>query len=204
VLSQPKELLDHLARVGDHHHALGRGGDDLLAQQRAAAALDEGEVGVDLVGAVDDEVERADRIERLGGEAERGGEGGGCLGGRDAAEPQPLVAGPGGEMADHDRGGRAGAEAEAHAVPDHRHGSPRSGVLGGVVGGGIGHGGTLLSRVAAGIGQFSAGCEGPRPVAPPPDPRGRSGKEEGPGRGPRGRDRPGRWTAGAPWPKRRA
>ena len=36
-----------------HDEALGRGDDDLLAQERAAAALEQAELRVDLVGTVD-------------------------------------------------------------------------------------------------------------------------------------------------------
>ena len=51
----------HLLRlVGDHHHVARRGGDDLLDQQRTTAALDELVVAVELVGAVDRQVEATD------------------------------------------------------------------------------------------------------------------------------------------------
>ena len=49
----------------DHHEAVGRRRDDLLARVRAAAALDEPAVGVDLVGAVDRDVEPVELLERL-------------------------------------------------------------------------------------------------------------------------------------------
>src|SRR5262249_50980243 len=52
-----------LAVVGDDDHAGGSGGHDLLAQQGAATALDEGEVRRDLVGAVDGQVERGRLVE---------------------------------------------------------------------------------------------------------------------------------------------
>jgi hypothetical protein len=45
--------VDQLALVDDADELLGAGGDDLLARQRAAAALDHGHVRGDLVGAVD-------------------------------------------------------------------------------------------------------------------------------------------------------
>ena len=45
--------------IGDDDHPLRRGGDDLLAQQRAAAALDEAEIAVDLIGAIDGKIELA-------------------------------------------------------------------------------------------------------------------------------------------------
>ncbi len=51
------QRVDRLARVGDDDEALGRRGDDLLAQVGAAAALDQPAVGGHLVGAVDRDVE---------------------------------------------------------------------------------------------------------------------------------------------------
>ncbi len=47
------EHVDQLALVGDADEALGEVGDDLLARQRGAAALDHAAAPVDLVGAVD-------------------------------------------------------------------------------------------------------------------------------------------------------
>ena len=75
-----------LSRRGDHDEAVGRRRDDLLARVRAAAALDEPAVGVDLVGAVDRDVEPVELLERLDREPERAR---GDLGGdrrRDAAQ----------------------------------------------------------------------------------------------------------------------
>ena len=55
------ELIDALFG-GRHQHVVVAGeGDELLAQQRAAAALDGVERGIDLVGAIDAEVEALDR-----------------------------------------------------------------------------------------------------------------------------------------------
>ena len=54
ALSQPVNLLSVL---GDHHEPARGRRHDLLPQQRAAASLDETEVGVDLVRAVDREVQ---------------------------------------------------------------------------------------------------------------------------------------------------
>ena len=47
------ERLDQLRSVGNDDHALRSRRDDLFAQQRAAAALDQRQRRVDLVGAVD-------------------------------------------------------------------------------------------------------------------------------------------------------
>ena len=51
------EPRDMFGGVGDDDHPPGGRGDDLLAQQRAAAALDETQRAVDFVGAVDGQVE---------------------------------------------------------------------------------------------------------------------------------------------------
>ena len=56
--------VDPFGIVGDHDHAIRRRGHDLLPQQRAAAALDQVERGIDFVGAVDREVEPVDLVER--------------------------------------------------------------------------------------------------------------------------------------------
>ena len=64
------ERVDDLVRRGDDDEARRRGRDDLLARVRAAAALDHPAVGRDLVGAVDGDVERVERLERLDDEPE--------------------------------------------------------------------------------------------------------------------------------------
>ena len=58
------ERRDPFGAVGDHHHAGGRRRDDLFPQQRPAPALDQGQVGRDLVGAVDGEIELGRLVER--------------------------------------------------------------------------------------------------------------------------------------------
>ncbi len=50
--------------IGDHNHPRRGRGDDLLAQQRAAAALDQRQVGRDLVCAVDGQIELGRLVER--------------------------------------------------------------------------------------------------------------------------------------------
>ena len=57
-------MRDALGVVGDHHHAIRGHGDDFFAQQRAAAALDEPQRAVDLVGAIDGQVELGEIVER--------------------------------------------------------------------------------------------------------------------------------------------
>ena len=58
------ERLDPFRLVGNHDHAVGSRRHDLFPQQGAAAALDEVERGVDLVGAVDGQVEPVDLVQR--------------------------------------------------------------------------------------------------------------------------------------------
>ncbi|MFK4514611.1 hypothetical protein ABIF20_001976 [Bradyrhizobium japonicum] len=88
-------------------------------------ALDQVEVGIDFVGAVDGEVEMVDLIERrqlhtaaLGIEARR-------LRGRYADHFQPGLHALA-EQLDEMLGGRAGAEAELHAVTHFLEGARRS------------------------------------------------------------------------------
>ena len=122
-----------LRGVGDDDHAVRRRGDDLLAQKRAATALDEAKLRVELVGAIDRQVEGRGFLE--GGErnAEGGCLGLGRLGGRDAehleagADPRPQEVD---EMARR----RARAEAEAHARLDQLQGLFRGAALGGICG----------------------------------------------------------------------
>ena len=110
------ENIDPFGVVGDHDHAIRSGGHDLFAQQRAAAALDQVERGIDLVGAVDGEVEPIDIVERGQGDAALLGLDAGRLRGRHAHHVQSgadLFT----EQVDKMPGGRTGAEAELHAVP---------------------------------------------------------------------------------------
>ena len=62
------ETFDPFGFIGDHDHAIRGRGHDLFPQQRAAAALDEIERGIDLVGAIDRQIEPVDVVER--GQAE--------------------------------------------------------------------------------------------------------------------------------------
>ena len=52
-----------LGAVGDHQHAGAGGGDDLLPQMRGTAALDQAKLIVDLVRAVDREIEFGHLVE---------------------------------------------------------------------------------------------------------------------------------------------
>ena len=106
-----------LRAVGDDDHALARGGDDLLPQESPAAALDQAQVVVELVGAVDRQVEVGRLVEGRQGNALALRLVAGRLGGGNAhdlqAAPHALADG-GDEM----RRRRAGAEAQPHAVGD--------------------------------------------------------------------------------------
>ena len=107
------EAADHLGVVDDAHKERARHLDHLFAQQRAAAALDDVEVGVDLVGAVDRDVELGLRVERRERDAE-------LLGllvraharrhGDDVLERAALEQRA--DAVDRKRGGRARAEAD--------------------------------------------------------------------------------------------
>ena len=79
---KPAEHRDPFAVVGNHDHRCGCRRDDLLAQQRAAAALDQGEVRTDLVGAVDREIERGRLIQSRERDVQTGSLGAGRFGSR--------------------------------------------------------------------------------------------------------------------------
>ena len=107
------EPRDDLGRIRDDDHPLRGGGDDLLAQQRAAAALDQPELGIDLVGTVDRQIELWDLVQKLRRNAERLRLRLGRFGSGDAANVEtgrdPLP-----DEIDEMVGGRTGAEAEPH------------------------------------------------------------------------------------------
>jgi hypothetical protein len=63
------QRLNNLRAIGDDDHGIGSGGHDLLAQQRAATALDEIEPGVQFVRPVDGDVKAIQRIEVGKGDA---------------------------------------------------------------------------------------------------------------------------------------
>ena len=109
--------LDLLGGVGDDDHAAGRGGNDLLAQQGAAAAFDQAQLAVDLVGTVDGQIEKRQIVQRRHADAESLGlrlrrRGGGDT--NDLETAGNLLA----EQVDELRGRRAGAEAEPHSAFD--------------------------------------------------------------------------------------
>ena len=105
---------DPFAPVGDHDHARGGRGNDLFPQQRAAAALDQAEIGPDLVGAVDGQIELRRFIERGQRDAAALGIGAGRLRRRHRND---VEAGPHAfaDQLDEMLRGRAGAKPEPHA-----------------------------------------------------------------------------------------
>src|SRR3954452_18894197 len=113
------EPLDALRTVGDHDHAPARGGDDLFPQKRAAAALDDAQRTVDLIGAVDGQIEFGRFVQRSEPNALAFRLAPRRLGSRDADDvkpaPHPLA-----HSHDEMRGRGAGSEAEPHAVRDKR------------------------------------------------------------------------------------
>ena len=90
---------------------------DLFAQQRAAAALDQRQIGIDLVGAVDGQIELRRLVERRQRHAEFQAKRRGALGGRHADDLQPALDALG-QQPDELFRRRAGADAEPHAVLD--------------------------------------------------------------------------------------
>src|SRR5262249_25653601 len=93
------------------------GGDDLLARQRRAAALDQALVGVAFVGAVDVQRELAGAVEIDDADAERGQQRRALLRARHRGVDATLDAA---ELVDEVRDGRAGADADDAAVLDER------------------------------------------------------------------------------------
>ena len=67
------ELLHMLAGVGDHDHPGRRGSHDLFPCQRATAAFDETQITVQLIGAVDCQVEPRRLLQGRQGNVEAGG-----------------------------------------------------------------------------------------------------------------------------------
>lgn len=109
--------LDVLGGVGNHDHAVACDRDDLLAQQRGTAALDEAQASIDLVGPVDGEIEFGQVFE--GGERDALALAGdaGRLRGRHAGHFEPRAHALTQQL-DEGRGRAARADAEAHPVLD--------------------------------------------------------------------------------------
>jgi hypothetical protein len=85
------EPLDQLGRLG-HHHQPGRGqGDELLAQQRSPAPLDQVELPVQLVGAIERKVQDAGAVQLDQLDTGRPDQGGGALGGDSGPQRRPRA-----------------------------------------------------------------------------------------------------------------
>ena len=118
------ERLNPFGIVRDHEHAVRRCGDDLFPQQCTAAALDEIEIGIDFVGAVDGQIEPVDIIERGQGNAATVCVGPGRFRCRYADDIEPG-ADPLAQQFDKMLRGRTGAKAEFHAIPHEFERTPR-------------------------------------------------------------------------------
>jgi hypothetical protein len=157
------ERLHLLRGVGDHDHPVARRGHDLLLQKRAAAALDEERSASNSSApSMVRSSQPASSSDTTFSPSSRA-----CAavrGGGDAGQRQPLGADALGQRADHQRGGRAGAEAELHAVLDEVDRAARGGGLGAVAArGGLGHAGAPAGRVwARGIAQAGGAVTGGR------------------------------------------
>lgn len=119
--------------------------DDAFAGHGGAAAFDHVECGVDLVGAVEEEVDAVDVVEWDDAEVERACEEFGGVAGGDAGEVEVFALVAEGECADGAGGGPAGAEADDGARFDEHDGGEGESVVGGVGGSGgwrgVGHAG---------------------------------------------------------------
>ena len=110
------EPLDQFGIIDDDDEALGRLGDDLLAQVGAAAAFDEIERGIDFIGAVDGDIDARAFGQCRQWDAEfDGGPLGGERGGYSADVGQFAAAERMGDAAGGENGGAAAAQAHDHA-----------------------------------------------------------------------------------------
>ena len=113
------EAVHELRVVDDDNELIGSGLHHLLAEEGTAAAFDKIEVGIDLVGAVDGEIEAGIVVEDREGDAEGAGLLLRALGGGDADDVGELAGGEErAELGDDEGGGGAGAEAKDHAALD--------------------------------------------------------------------------------------
>ena len=94
---------------------LAAAADDLLAGVRAAAALDEPARRIDLVGAVDGDVQLGERFERLDADAQLGRAVLGGRRGRDASQVAQVLLG---QRVEQVRDRRPGPEPDGHPVLD--------------------------------------------------------------------------------------
>ena len=111
---EPAQRLHLLGGVGDDHTPARGLPDQLLAQQRRAAALDQRQARPDLVGPVDRQVDPLDVVQPDDGDAQLPRQFGRGVGGRHALDVQF----PRRQRLDEPGGGRAGAQAHHHAGLD--------------------------------------------------------------------------------------
>ncbi len=126
-----RKLAEHrhqFAGVGDADEGLGHGGDNLLAGQGRTAALDQVQVRVGFISAVNVELQVADRVQLVHRNAVALEARGGGFGAGDRAIERALVQGQG---VDEAVGGGAGADADDALVVEFRQDE---------VDGGLGHG----------------------------------------------------------------
>ena len=108
------EMGDLLGGVGDHDHLVRGGRDDLFAQMRPAAPLDEVQVGVEFIGPVDGQVKPARLFQRDDGDPFGARQRRRAVRGRDAGDLQPLLPHPLAQTAHHPGRGRAGPKPHPH------------------------------------------------------------------------------------------
>ena len=90
VVCQPNGITS--TGSGDHDHLVAGGGDDLFLQQRPAAALDQVEIGIELIRAVDGHVQPFRLVEADDLDAHLAGKLGGTGGGGHALDLEPVLA----------------------------------------------------------------------------------------------------------------
>ena len=148
------EPLDLLERLGDARRSVGRRDDDLLAQERPAAALQQAELRVDLVGAVDRERQPQLAVELDDVEPGRAGELVGARRGDHDAQRAELVA-PLAQQLGHGPDGAPRAEPDRGARLDERGGGTGRRGARGV--GSVGPASEAISRAGAPDGRARVG-----------------------------------------------
>ncbi len=85
------QRLHQLGLIGDDDHLFRGGGHDLLDQMRAAAALDEIEIAIGFIGAIDHQIEIAHLVELGNRNAQRARLFRRAVGGGDAGDGEPAT-----------------------------------------------------------------------------------------------------------------
>ena len=126
LFPQPGRKLVRLDQVDASRRGMRH---DLLARHRAASALDHAQRGIDLVGAVEQEIEAPDFLEAADGEPQRSRQVVRGLAGSDAAKHQPLRGGALRQGANGPRRRTSCSQADGHAGDDFLDGRCRQQVL---------------------------------------------------------------------------